>query len=343
VIIVAIDGVRWQDVFLGVEPELAEDQGLDRDMRLPPERLIPNIHQRVIGQGAAIGAPNCGAPMTVLNRDYVSLPGYLEMLTGQATHCTTNDCGATTIPTIAEAFRDELRVAPGRIGFISSWDRLERAAAADPRGIIVSAGRTRGHNHDLLRGSATLSELLDMGAVVGPFPGGGNYRPDAYTANLALHYLIEHRPRFLFVGLGDTDEWGHKDDYENYLQALRFADTFVGSLLTTLETMGPYGHGVTVIVTTDHGRAEDFKDHGGKPEAARVWLGAVGAGVPRAGLLTSPTERHLADLVPTIRALMGLPAIAGDRRGTVLAELVEAGERQELHASHRPSGMTLAP
>jgi len=120
VIIVAIDGVRWQDVFLGVEPELAEDQGLDRDMRLPPERLIPNIHQRVIGQGAAIGAPNCGAPMTVLNRDYVSLPGYLEMLTGQATHCTTNDCGATTIPTIAEAFRDELRVAPGRIGFISS-------------------------------------------------------------------------------------------------------------------------------------------------------------------------------------------------------------------------------
>ena len=68
----------------------------------------------------------------------------------------------------------------------------------------------------------------------GAGPGWLDYRRDRYTAALALEYLVATRPRLLFVGLGDTDEYAHRDDYPRYLDSLRAADQFVGELMTTL-------------------------------------------------------------------------------------------------------------
>src|SRR5581483_9484330 len=95
------------------------------------------------------------------------------------------------------------------------------------------------------------------------------------------------QPRFAFIGLGDTDEHAHRDDYAGYLESLRAADRFVGQLLATLAQLGEYGAETAVIVTTDHGRAANFSSHGaGAPESQRVWLVAGGAGLraPARGL-----------------------------------------------------------
>ena len=154
---------------------------------------------------------------------------------------------ATKTPTIVDAFRDAYQSEGGAVGVITSWERIERAAAVHSHGVVMSTGRTGGATRDSLRSDPALSDLLDVGSDVGPYPGNGDYRPDYYTAAIALRFLSTRRPRFLFVGLGDTDEWGHQDNYEAYLQSMRFADSFVGNVLDTLETMGSFGARTTIV------------------------------------------------------------------------------------------------
>ncbi len=52
-IVVAIDGVRWQEVFEGVERSMAEAEAIPEAFILPPHRLLPNLRMR-IGAGTRL-------------------------------------------------------------------------------------------------------------------------------------------------------------------------------------------------------------------------------------------------------------------------------------------------
>jgi phosphopentomutase len=171
----------------------------------------------------------------------------------------------------------------------------------------VSAGRKRVERGDVLRADEATAEQLDRGGRAKAFPGVGDYRPDAITARVALRVLATERPRFLFVGLGDADEYGHRNDYHGYLEAVHASDTFLGDLFATLDQMGARGRHTTVLVTADHGRAYDFQDHGGRyPESGRVWLVAAGGPVEGHGLVAASRRHTLSDVAPTVRALLGI-------------------------------------
>ncbi|MGH7271668.1 MAG: hypothetical protein ACREJ3_14650, partial [Polyangiaceae bacterium] len=99
----------------------------------------------------------------------------------------------------------------------------------------------------------------------------------------------------------------HRGDYRGYLEALQRSDAFIGDLAAALSRLGARGRHTTVIVTADHGRAYDFKDHGAEfPESGRVWLAAFGGDVKGRGLVRSPRRRTLSDVAPTVRALLGI-------------------------------------
>src|SRR5262245_34502845 len=77
VVLVAIDGVRWHEVFEGVDPALADRYGLTRSERLDAESLTPNLHRLMTREGAAIGAPGEGPEMVASGPNFMSLPGYI--------------------------------------------------------------------------------------------------------------------------------------------------------------------------------------------------------------------------------------------------------------------------
>jgi arylsulfatase A-like enzyme len=183
----------------------------------------------------------------------------------------------------------------------ASWAPVARAVGAADR-VLVSTGRG-GTNHPELLDEA----LFQLGEEAEPSPGYGNYRPDRYTAALALRYLNVHHPRFLFVSLGDTDEHAHHDDYADYIEALRHADQFIGDVALALERLRASGDQTLLIVTSDHGRSCDFANHGARwPESEQTWLVASGEGIAARGLV-QPSQRYaLADIAPTVRAIAGL-------------------------------------
>lgn len=326
VVVVALDGVRWQEVFEGVDPKLAKAMRVPRREVVAAEELMPNLHHVIRSRGSALGAPDHGEVMLASGPNFVSLPGYVEMLSGRPSACQTNDCTRLEQETIADQLARHTGGWAGEVAVIASWAGLARAAARHPERIVVSAGRTRGATRHYLRYDASAAELLDAGARAAPYPGYGNFRPDRFTAAIALRYLRTHRPAFLFVGLGEPDAYAHRGLYRDYLASLRQADAVIGELDYLLGEMASGGHPTTLLVTTDHGRGARFAGHGRiAPESARVWLVAAGAGIAARGYVPAPSTRRLADIAPTLRRLLGIPADDAETSGSVLHELLASG------------------
>ncbi len=65
----------------------------------------------------------------------------------------------------------------------------------------------------------------------------GSTRFDAPTGIGAIEYLKTHRPRVLYVMLGETDEWAHGRKYDLYLDAAWRNDRFVRRLWETAQAM----------------------------------------------------------------------------------------------------------
>ena len=277
-ILVTIDGVRWQEIFGAPCGQVM---------------LVPNL--RALGEaGVAVGR---ATPMVSSGPKFVSLPGYREIVRGRASaDCTDNECAPLGEMTLLDDFDD--------VAVVASWERIARVT---PRSALVSAGRHGGNRRDELRVNARASRILDEGARSRAHPGYAGYRPDRYTAELALEVLRERRPRFLWVALGDTDEYAHRGNWRGYLASLRAADDLVGALWAQLGELGAYGAETTVVVPADHGRADDFRDHGDAPESSRVWLIAAGGAVTPRGSVAAARRLRLADVAPSIRALVSLP------------------------------------
>lgn len=330
VVLVALDGVRWQEIYDGVDRALAKKHGMAPGEVIPAAKLVPNL-TALRRRGAAMGGPRQSA-MVASGPVFVSMPGYLEMLSGRRpTGCTNNECPPTTLRTIADDFAAEPGVDPLDVAVISSWETIGRACASDPSRLTISTGRTQGATRERLRFDAEASVLLAAGEIAGPEPGENDFRRDADTAALALHYLDARTPRFLFLGLGETDEYGHKDDYRGYLRALVFADFVVGAVAQKVDEYERRGIPTTLVVTTDHGRMNDFVKHGAG-ESNAVWMIASGAGIQRHGG-RSAGEAHLADVASTIRAITGVGAI--DPSSEPIAEIWDGGEGSSAVAIRR--------
>lgn len=323
IVLVALDGVRWRDVFQGVEKSRARALGFRADEVLSARRLLPNLSS-LADSGLALGADGTG--MTANGPGFVSLPGYLEMLTGSPTRCRDNDCESVSVSTIADELASEPGTGPLDVAVIASWEGIERAAAKEPQNLIVSAGRHHGATRQRLRFDRVGTDLFDRGEKDGPGPGSGDFRRDRSTAAIAIHYLRTQRSRFLFIGLGETDEYAHKGDYRGYLEALTQADDAIGHVASILSDYERQGRRTTLIITTDHGRAPDFAAHGSDTpaESGAVWMIAAGAGIPRSGRVTFPRPHRLMDVAGMIRAFDRAPVPAavsdliqpmGERRG----------------------------
>jgi hypothetical protein len=338
VILVTLDGVRWQDIFLGVDPTLAERHHLPASAVVDARTLLPNLYHRMVDGGVGVGAPGRG-PGVVSTFSALSLPGYLELLSGRRdSPCKSNRCPRTVTPTLLDQVRTMKGVGRDEVAAISSWELIENAATSRPVSFPMSYGRHYGLTRNLVRVNEAAGHLLDKGESAHAAPGLHDYRPDRFTGPLALQYVKERQPRLMFIGLGDTDEYGHHNDYAGYIQALREADAFLGDLFATLDGMGEYGATTTVVLTTDHGRSEAFFNHGYlTPESRRTWVFAAGGSVPAAGLVTNHRERYIADIAPTIRLWLGVRPDHDKLAGSILTEMLPPSAAGSEHAAPPPA------
>jgi hypothetical protein len=325
VVLLAIDGVRWQEVFHGVDASLATKHRLGPAERVGARELMPNLYALTDGGGVLLGAPDAGGGVFASGPELVSLPGYAEMLSGRTfSGCRDNACGAATTPTLVDEIASSRGVRPSDVAVVTSWPDIGRIAAMRPDRIAMSTGRGGGPTRELFRHDPVAAALVDDAAKAKSEPGVGDFRPDRHTARIALRYLETARPRFLFLALGEPDEYAHRSDYRGYLQALRRADLVIAELSRALDDRARDGSRTVLFVTSDHGRAADFVNHGREhPESARVWLFAYGTEVLTREPLGRGSDQRLADLAPTLRVPFGLAEDRDPLAGSPIAGLLE--------------------
>lgn len=334
VVLITLDGVRAADVFDGADPSLKP--GAKVAQYKNPEALMPRTYALVKARGVALGAdrPGCGTVRTASGAN-VSLPGYLEIFTGRKTLCRDNACAATDQTTVLDEAVDAGLYPVASIG---SWQVLDHAVSSGKTNVLVAEGSRRWPGARPVMGGH-LEELVVAGERSEAYPGHAGYRPDAYTAAIALEYLRTQVPAMLHVGLGDTDEYAHQNQYAAYLDSLAKADAFIGKVADTLDTMGDIGKRTTVIVTTDHGRNADFQHHGwASAAAARTWVVAFGGRVAPQGVACPKRDVTLADIAPTVRELVGLPRDMHVEAGTPIEEVVGPDKVERVAGAARVTG-----
>jgi hypothetical protein len=315
-VVVAIDGVRWQEIFQGMDARLAPAASSDQSPS--PAALMPDLHR--IAQTAGVLLGGDAARVRVSSPSTVSLPGYSELFSGRTPSCGDNECGQTMEPTLLDEWHE--REPNATLALVTSWSRIPRVAARNPGQLLISAGRASPQNlADEMRDPAFNAAIV-RGQTTGPAPGSDDYRPDRFTADVGLRLLATRMPEFLFLGLGDTDEHAHQGNYRGYLQALRDADSTIGRIDRWLVSQRRTGKRTLLVVTTDHGRAATFMHHGGVSEAARIWMLFSGDSIDARGTPTLGDSR-LADLAATLRPKLGLNADLDPRAGRDLSASLE--------------------
>jgi len=274
VVLVTLDGLRWQDVL---------DAGWRSRSETTP--LMPQL--TLLGQdGVLVGDRRVGSRLDVEAALPKSLPSYQGMMVGESTDCRSNECSPPRRQTLPERVARDLGLAREEVAVFGTWSTIANALSSGD-GVTVSTGFAGGEPP--------------------PWP---DARWDAETVLAALAHLSEHEPRFLWIALGDADEWAHEGDLDGYMAAARASDATLTSLVSTLAGLDLWDD-TTLIVTTDHGRGPGpfWTSHSRWDTASGVWLMAHGPEVQRAGRVHGGPDRTLAGLRPSVEWLLGLEAV----------------------------------
>ncbi len=304
VILVTIDGLRWQEAFSGAEeallvkPNVSDAAEIRKEFwRETPEArreaLLPFVWGVVGKEGQILGDPARRAPMTVTNGLNFSYPGYNELLCGFADPRVDSN---KKIPNPNVTVLEWLNGRPGfegRVAACCSWDVFPSIVNTGRSGIKVNAGRS-----ELLEALRTdLPELWH----------GSEF--DALTFHGALERLRSSKPRVLFVAFGETDEFAHLGRYDQYLHSARRSDGFIRRLWEAAQALPEYRGTTSLLITVDHGRGDapvEWKDHGKKVKGAEfVWAALLGPSVAPKGVRADLSGLTQSRVAATVAALVG--------------------------------------
>ena len=314
VLVVTMDGMRWQELFGGASADyLTKEAGGVEDRAgieqrfggathaARRERLMPFFWTVVAKQGQVFGDPSTGSAARVTNGMRFSYPGYNEMLSGfRDPRISSNDKVPNPNVTVLEWLNRRPAFA-GRVAAFASWELLPWIVNEARSGIP-----SNGDGPPVTEPRTDRERLLNEFASELP-PYWGATRFDAPTLFGALEYLRTRQPRVLYVMLGETDEWAHQRRYDLYLDSAWRNDRMIKRLWDAAQSMPEYANRTALIVTTDHGRGDtpkDWPNHGKEtPSSDRIWIAVMGPGISPLGVRSgiSVTQSQVA---ATIAALL---------------------------------------
>jgi hypothetical protein len=318
VVLITIDGFRWQELFTGADSLLVAHKDYVQDADYvkktfwrdsPVKRrkaLMPFLWGAVPKMGQLYGNRLLGNKMDLTNTKLYSYPGYNEILTGKADDVRIT--GNAKIPnpntTIFELFNAS-EEGKGKVAAFGSWDVFPYIINEERSGVYVNAGFDSVEEKSTER-EKFLNQL--QGQIPSPW---SSVRLDAFTHHYALEYMKKEHPSLVYIAYGETDDFAHDGDYQAYLKAAHNTDALIKELWEFTQQDHFYKDNTVFIITTDHGRGSTpintWRDHGGHIKgAAQVWLAAFGKGVSPKGELSINEQLYSNQVAPTVMNLLNL-------------------------------------
>ncbi len=317
VILITYDGLRHQEVFGGIDRRLVNGRDdkvedvnrlRERFMRETPEQrrstLLPFFWSVIAKYGKVWGDPRSNSAVLVENDQLFSYPGYNEILTGSPdakiqSNAKKNNENVTVL--------EWVNAQPGFNGKVEafcSWDVFPFIINEERSGVPVNAGWEEFTD----MGDSALQEEMNMLTRELPHNWGG-IRFDLLTFEGAMDSLKHHKPRLLYIGFGETDDWAHEGRYDMYIESAHRTDRYIQRIWELVQSMPEYAGKTTLILTSDHGRGDthpDWKGHGTKIEGSdRIWTAALGPDTKGKGVLKNANATQ-GQAAATIAALLNL-------------------------------------
>jgi hypothetical protein len=320
VVVIVTDGLRWQEVFRGaetalvstklggVEDEPATKKAFWRETAAAKrEALLPFFWTVIAKEGQLYGNRDAGSSAQVTNGYKFSYPGYNEIVTGAPDpRIDKNEFGKNPNVSVFEWLNGlpELR---GRVGVVGGWEVFNDIFNRQRSGLDMRVayetpfpgpGLGIGSREELVNKlyRTITREFSDM-----PW--------DGLLQETVLGYVAAKKPRLLFVGYGETDEWAHNGRYDLVLQSAHNVDAYIRELWTAMQAMPEYKDQTTFLITTDHGRGdgpEFWKHHDWNVDGAEnMWIAVLGPDTPPLGERKNAARVTQGQIAATAAALLG--------------------------------------
>jgi len=317
VVLIVLDGLRWQEVFDGAEHDLMNakiggvqdaDQLRKDFWRDTPEQgrrmLMPFLWNVVAKQGQIYGNQHKGSVAQVTNGFKFSYPGYNEMSTGYPNPAiNSNEFGPNPNATVFEWLNDKPEFH-SQVAVFGTWNTYNDIFRAKRSGLFVRAGWDLSWAASLTPQEQRLKTLYETTTRVED-----DDAFDSFSHADLLDYLQTHSPRALFVGYGGTDDWAHEGKYDLVLQAAHQDDQRIAELWNTMQAKPEYHDQLTFIITCDHGRGSGLKlwrDHDKNIDGAEnIWIAVLGPDTPATGEMRNVSRTTQSQIAATIAALLG--------------------------------------
>jgi hypothetical protein len=349
VVLVTLDGVRWQEVFSGADKNLISNKDFvkqpsdlsnefwDENPHKRQQLLMPFLTQVVAKQGVIIGDRTKGSTMSVSNPWYFSYPGYNEILSGEVDeNINSNDKVYNPNKTILERL-DAQAEFKNSTALFGSWDVFPYIVNTKRSNVYVNAGFMP-IAEDLFADAPLLNALQKE--IPSPWT---NVRLDSFTYRFAKAYMLAKQPKLLVISLGETDDFAHDGHYDAYLKSAKQSDAFLKDLWQTIQSTPGYKNKTTLIITTDHGRgshASDWQHHSSKQALANsaqgkrafpegivgsehIWLGAIGPAIKGKGLIKIKNVKQAQIAATVLSALGQQPHIINPNMAPAIKEILK--------------------
>ncbi|MBL4909790.1 MAG: phosphoglyceromutase [Alteromonadaceae bacterium] len=335
-VIVTIDGLRWQEVFHGADLSLIDNKKFVENSVLLKDKywrasknerrevLMPFIWKTVAKQGVIIGDRDIGSKMSVANNWYFSYPGYSEIFTGVADNSINSNKKIANKNVSFLEWLNNNNSFKGNVAAFGGWDVFPYIFNTKRSHLYVNAGfmplteTTTGYaiSQDM--------KLLNQLQKEVPSPW-HNVRFDSFTYRFAKDYLLNKKPRVLTISLGETDDFAHDGHYDQYIKSTQRSDAFIADLWHTIQNTAGYKDNTVLLITTDHGRgssAQDWQHHASKLATEtymkdlnkfkngivgsnNIWFAAIGADIKPQGEIVPDKEIKQNQIAATALTLLG--------------------------------------
>ncbi len=317
-VIVTLDGMRWQEIFRGADSSLIHSKYTDDqdDVRKKywsgsvqqrRKLLFPFLWNTLAVQGQIYGNQDLGNKNMLANPYRFSYPGYNEIFTGFP------DPGMNTNDAVNNPNKNVLEFIAGQKGFegkvvvFSSWERFPQILNTHRSGLPVYSGYANLKKKDA---NSRLKYLNELQHNI-PHDLGDSTRLDFITYEFGKEYLKQYKPRVLYIAFDETDDLAHAGNYKLYLERAKQEDGYLEALWKIIQADPFYKDQTTLLITCDHGRGEQpldkWRDHGADVNGAEnTWFAVLGPDSPAIGEIKTASITYHKQLAQTMAMLLGL-------------------------------------
>ena len=316
-IIITLDGMRWQEVFMGMTPAIANNDEYNQgdstyiydtywaeNVEQRREKLMPFLWNTIAEKGQIYGNRTLGNKVNNANPYWFSYPGYSELFTGFVDEEIDSNSDPNNPNLTLLTYLNRQPEFKDKIAAFSAWNAFNRILNEPEAGYPIFAAFDDIGGENPTPKEQLIDNMLDDS--IKPWHEGESL--DLFPHYAAIEYLKTEQPKILYIAYGTTDTWAHAGQYRFYLDAAHQIDEWIGDIWDYVQSRPAYKNKTALLITVDHGRGTkaQWTSHGSEVEgASETWFAVIGPDIPPKGEMTRNMQLYQKQLTQTMAHILG--------------------------------------